>query len=260
MKIEMLGVKIDDLNFSDALERALFLARGDKHYLVTPNPEFVVSAQRNERFRKIINLADLSIPDGIGILWAGRRMGKPFPERVAGVDLAEALVSKASQGGLTTFFLGGWGDTAERAAKRLKDRYKGLNVVGSLEGSPNESSDAEVRRRIGQDRIDLLLVAYGHPKQELWIERNLRHLNVGLALGIGGAFDFWSGQVPRAPAPLRAIGLEWLYRLLVQPWRWRRQLTTLPVFIWLVLKSRPEKVKRPLEAGAESSQKENFKV
>jgi len=237
MKVEILGLRVDQVDFEQALAKGEAFLSGQRHTLVTPNPEFVVYAQKDRAFKEIINQADLAIPDGVGLIWASRVLGRPLPGRVAGADLAEELIGRAARAGKSVFFLGGRGGVSKRASQAMKKSYPGLKIAGSWSGDPSEAGDQEIRRKIGRGRTDLLLVAYGHPRQEYWINRNLAGLDVGVAMGVGGAFDFWSGDIPRAPKLIRRLGLEWVFRLTIQPWRIRRQLQLLK-FVWLVLREK----------------------
>jgi len=241
-KVDILGVKVDNVSFDEAVEDIDALVHDSRrHYVVTVNPEFIVAAQKDVEFKKLLNSADLAVCDGIGVLWAAKFLGSPLPQRVTGVDLMLALCGLAEAKNLTIFLLGARGDTAATAARVLRRRFGGLNILGSLSGSPQVKDDEAVVRQIkkeaGGRKIDFLFVAYGHSRQEKWIVRNLSKLEVGVAMGVGGAFDYISGEVRRAPPLMRHLGLEWLFRLLVQPSRWRRQLALLH-FILLVFLQR----------------------
>lgn len=238
MKVNILGISVDNVSFEEATSkvRDLLLA-GNKDYIVTPNPEFIVYAQNDIQFRDTLNKATLAVPDGIGLIWASKILGNPLKERVAGVDLAEKALSLAAELGKTVFFLGGNGNTSQRAVEVMRVKYPGLRVISCWPGDASSQGDQETLEKIGTEKIGLLLVAYGHPKQEFWINRNLPKLEVGLAMGVGGAFDFWSGDISRASKWVRNLGLEWLYRLLRQPWRIKRQLALIK-FGWLVLRSK----------------------
>lgn len=238
MKVSLLGVELSSGRFKTLLEEASTLMGGSRQgFIVTPNPEIVVYAQKDIRFRDILNKASLAIPDGIGLIWASRVLNLPLRERVTGADFGEALIKEAADTKRSVFFLGGRGGVAARAALMMASKYPGLVVAGSWSGEAGEEGDEETLRRIGQKQVGLLLVAYGHPKQEYWIDRNLGKINVGVAMGVGGSFDFWSGDVKRAPAWVRSLGAEWLFRLIRQPWRIRRQ-SSLIKFIYLVLKEK----------------------
>ncbi|MGH2460132.1 MAG: WecB/TagA/CpsF family glycosyltransferase [Chloroflexota bacterium] len=230
--IDVLGTRVDDVTFAEALAICRACVRsGQPHRIVTPNAEFVMAARRRPEFRKILNDSTLAIPDGAGLLLAGRLLGTPLREQVAGTDLADRLAGLCSREGYRLFFLGAAPGVAEQAARYLAARYPGLMVAGTFAGSPDPAADAATRARLREaGRIDVLFVAYGGEKQEAWLDRNQAALGIPLAIGVGGALDFFSGRVPRAPVVMRRLGLDWLFRLIVQPWRWRRQLA-LPRFV-----------------------------
>jgi N-acetylglucosaminyldiphosphoundecaprenol N-acetyl-beta-D-mannosaminyltransferase len=235
--MNILGVRVDDVTYNEALARsASLVASGRPRYVVTPNPEFVILARRDPEFRRILNQADLAIPDGGGLLLAARLFGRPLREQVRGTDLCYGLVDQAPRQGWRVFLLGGAPGVAAAAAARLCWRVSGLDISGTFAGDGGPGGDGETTaaiRRAG--RCDLLLVAYGARKQERWMARNLPQLDVGLAIGVGGVLDFMSGRVPRAPAVVRRLGLDWLFRLAIQPQRVRRQATTIPPFLALAL-------------------------
>jgi N-acetylglucosaminyldiphosphoundecaprenol N-acetyl-beta-D-mannosaminyltransferase len=216
-----------------------FIASGQPHQLVTVNPEFVVAAQQDEAFRQIINSAALALPDGVGLLKAARFLQTtPLPERVAGSDLVVKLAELSQQKGYRIYFLGAWEGVAEKAIGRLKRDYPRLQVAGHFAGSPALEENEAIVQRILTTRPDILLVAYGAPKQDKWIARNLERLQIPVCIGVGGSFDFIAGTARRAPRWLQRLGLEWLHRLIMQPWRWRRIWNAVPRFGWLVLRSR----------------------
>ncbi|HUX86212.1 MAG TPA: WecB/TagA/CpsF family glycosyltransferase [Chloroflexota bacterium] len=207
------------------------LGSGQSHRIVTPNAEFVMAARHDPKFRQVLNDSTLAIPDGAGLLLAGRILGTPLREQVTGTDLADGLAGLAAREGGRVFLLGAAPGVAAAAATQLAVRHPGLIVAGTYAGSSEPEADDETRRVLGAaGQIDLILVAYGARKQEDWIVRNQAVLGIPLAIGVGGALDFFAGQVPRAPVWLRRAGFDWLFRLAVQPWRWRRQLA-LPRFV-----------------------------
>jgi N-acetylglucosaminyldiphosphoundecaprenol N-acetyl-beta-D-mannosaminyltransferase len=234
-KFEVLGVRIDDLDYKGAVEQVRSWWReGGKHYIVTPNPEMIMYADGHDDHKKVLNESDMSVPDGIGIVWASFVLGKNLKGRVTGTDLAEKLVEEASRYGESVFFLGGHYGVARESAKRFLKRFPNLMVAGWSEGDSSTSGDIETRGFLRNKKIGLLLVAYGYPGQEYWIARNLVYLDVKVAMGIGGAFDFWAGRSTRAPIWVRRMGLEWIYRLIREPWRLKRQLA-IPLFMVKVL-------------------------
>jgi N-acetylglucosaminyldiphosphoundecaprenol N-acetyl-beta-D-mannosaminyltransferase len=209
------------------------------HHVVTVNPEFVMAARRDGEFAAALRESTLATADGIGIVLAGRLLGVPVPGRVTGIDLVEGLAGLGHPG-CRLFLLGAGPGVAEDAAARLRERFPDAQVAGTFAGSPDDDGFAEIERRLAGSGATVLLVAFGHPAQDLWIARHREALathGILVAIGVGGTFDYLSGRVPRAPRLLRRLGLEWLYRLIRQPWRWRRQLA-LPLFALLVVRER----------------------
>lgn len=229
---------MDPVTFAEILARIeAFISDGRPHQLVTVNPEFVMAAQSDAEFRHIINTSALALPDGVGVWWASRRLGRPLPERIPGVDLVERLAALSAERGYRVYFLGAMPGVADRAVEALCARYSKLAVAGTYAGSPRLEEEAAIVARVRAARPHILLVAYGAPAQDHWIARNLERLKVPVCIGVGGSFDYIAGVRPRAPGWLRRVGLEWLHRLITQPWRWRRMLA-LPRFAWQVLWSR----------------------
>ena len=236
--MEILGIKVDSITYQQALEKSKELIEGGgKHYVVTPNPEIIVKATKDAQFRKILNKAALAVPDGMGLVWMAKLTGKDVKERVAGTDLLLGLAILAEEHGFNMFLLGAGEGVAKKASEALKKEYPKLEIVGAYSGNADPRSDKETRGKIGNKEIDILAVAYGAPKQEKWIERNLSKLNVKLAIGVGGAFDYISGEKTRAPVWLQKIGLEWAFRLVNEPSRFKRQLV-LPRSGYLILKEK----------------------
>jgi N-acetylglucosaminyldiphosphoundecaprenol N-acetyl-beta-D-mannosaminyltransferase len=233
--IVILGVRVDDVTCEETLAQfEEFIAARTPHQVVTVNPEFIMAAQRDDEFRRILNQSALALPDGAGLLWAARFLGRPLRQRLAGTDTVEQFAARAAEHSYRLFLLGAAPGVAEEAARRLCSRYPGLVVVGTHAGSPSPDEDDEIAAMVSAAKPDVLFVAYGAPQQDRWIARNLVRLDVPVAMGVGGAFDFIAGRVPRAPRWMQRAGLEWLYRLIREPWRWRRMLA-LPRFVWAVL-------------------------
>ncbi|MHB1005635.1 MAG: WecB/TagA/CpsF family glycosyltransferase [Chloroflexota bacterium] len=234
--VEVLGVRVDDVTYLDALVVCqLFIAAGGPHLVATVNTEFVMAAQADAAYRRVLNEAALCVPDGIGLLAAARLTGHRLREHVRGTDLVDQIASLAAVKGYRLFLLGGRGGVGEQAARALVRRWPGLHVAGWYEGEADPAHDADTLaavRAVGQ--VDILLVAYGAPAQEKWLARNLAATGAVVGIGVGGVFDFFAGHAARAPRWARRLELEWLYRLLTQPWRWRRQLA-LPKFVGLCL-------------------------
>ncbi len=229
----ILGVRVDDVTLREAVEwAAAAAAAGRPLQIATVNPEFIMAARRRPAFAALLETNPLNVPDGAGVMGAAWLQGRPLRERVPGVELTLALAERAAREGYRLYLLGAAPGVAAAAAAALKRRFPSLRIVGAEPGDPRPQADGEVRARIARARPQILLVAYGAPKQEFWIRRNLPHLPPLVAVGVGGTFDYLSGRVPRAPRTLRRLGLEWLYRLYRQPWRWRR-MAVLPLFALL---------------------------
>ncbi|MEW6232712.1 MAG: WecB/TagA/CpsF family glycosyltransferase [Chloroflexota bacterium] len=237
-RVDILGVEIDALTPQEAhIEIARLVRAGTGHQVVTVNPEFVMAARRDREFADVLRHADLALADGMGLLWASRILGCPLRERVAGVEVVLGLAALCAQQGFSLFLLGSAPGVAEEAARVLQEANPGLKIAGTFPGSPRAEEEDMICDLIRKARPSILLVAFGAPQQDKWIRRHLSRTGVPVAMGVGGAFDFISGRARRAPGWMRRIGLEWLYRLCRQPWRWRRMLA-LPQFAWLVWRAR----------------------
>ncbi len=234
-----MGVKIDDLTMAEALSvvekwiwnpgKQSLRPDGLKHYVVTPNPEIVVAAQKDPAFKKVLNDADLSIPDG-----AGLKLSKNVRNTFSGTDFMESLIRLSAEKGFTTGFLGGKEGVAKRCAECLSKKYPGLKVAFAESGGIVDKN-GKLLKLLKLLKTDILFVAFGHLKQEKWLAANLKDIPVKVAMGVGGSFDYFSGTVPRAPRWMRAAGLEWLFRLIIQPWRIKRQLALIE-YLWLLTK------------------------
>ncbi|BDE05939.1 N-acetylmannosaminyltransferase [Vulcanimicrobium alpinum] len=227
----ILGCRVDAVGRDAAVERIAELAHGDEPgIVVTLGVEMVMAAQRDAQFRRIINNAALVTCDTIGLLLASRARGGPLRERVTGVELVGALAARsAARGDLRLFLLGGAADTARRAAASLRRQYNGVTVSGLRDGFFTEDESARVAAEIRASGANVLLAGLGSPKQEYWLVRHLAETGCSAGIGVGGSFDVYAGNVQRAPALVQRAGLEWAYRLVTQPRRWRRQLA-LPRF------------------------------
>ena len=249
-RVTILGTPVDTVDLPGALARVaswLDTPEGGLRHVVTVNPEFVMAARRDPRFAAALRASALATADGVGITLAARVLGVPRAPRIPGVELVEGLAGLRHPGA-RLFLLGAAPGVADEAAARLLVRHPAAQIVGVYPGSPAARDWSAIEAQLRAAAPSILLVAFGHPRQDLWIaERRaqLEALGVVVASGVGGAFDYLSGRVPRAPQLVRRAGCEWLYRLLRQPWRWRRQLV-LPRFAALVLL---ERVRRRTVAG-----------
>ncbi len=242
-RVTILGVPIDPVTFEEMIDTiAGWISQGDRVYQIcTASPEFVMIAQDNADFMQVLQETDLCVADGVGLLFAARYLGKRLPERVTGSDGVPLIARRAAREGWKLFLLGAAPGVAEKTAERMIAENPGLEIVGTYAGSPAPEEAAAIVARVNASDADILMVAYGAPRQDLWIKRNREQLNVRVAIGVGGTFDFIAGMVPRAPHWMRRWALEWLYRLYKQPWRWRRMLR-LPRFVWAVMRYREKAV------------------
>jgi len=233
--IAILGVRVSNVDVPESLAIIEDLIEsGAPHQMVTVNTEFVMAAQKDAKFKAIINATALALPDGFGLLWASRFLGHPLKERVTGVDTVQRVAELAARKGYRLFLLGAAEGVADLCAQRLSNQYPNLQIAGTYAGSPALEEEKEIVALVKQARPDILFVAYGAPQQDKWIARNLDRLGVPLAMGVGGAFDFIAGVAVRAPRWVQRLGLEWLHRLYREPWRWKRMLA-LPRFVGLVI-------------------------
>jgi N-acetylglucosaminyldiphosphoundecaprenol N-acetyl-beta-D-mannosaminyltransferase len=204
--------------------------------VATVNPEFVMRAADDREFARVLESAALCLADGSGVVWAARRQGCALAGPVTGVDLIPPLAALCLKRGFRLFLLGAAPGVADELARRLQAQNPGLHVAAHA-GSPDASADQETLARLSSERPHVLLVAYGAPKQELWIDRMGDRLpGVAVAIGVGGAFDYLTDRVPRAPLWMRQVGMEWLFRLGQQPWRIRR-MAVLPAYAVRVLRT-----------------------
>ena len=238
----VLGVRVDrvsQLQVLKIIDQLIALRRASGNTLpcqqiATVNTEFVMAAQKNSEFRHTINSAALAVADGIGVVWATRFVGFPTPERITGTDILVALAKRCAEKGYRLYLLGAAPGIAEQAGVCLQALAPGLQIAGTHAGSPAPAEEDAIIERIHAANADILCVAYGAPAQDLWIYRNLSRLPTATAMGVGGAYDFLSGRQRRAPQTMQRIGLEWLYRLYREPWRWKRMLA-IPHFMLQVL-------------------------
>jgi len=234
VKKNILGVGVSDATENDILEyiKKSVQKKTDSYYIVTPNPEMLVASRKDRQFRDTLNKAELSLCDGVGISLAARILGKSLPERITGVDLMEKLCKEMVRKPVSIGFLGGRDRVALKTAECLEKKYGKLTIAFT-----GEEWDERQMASGKWQTVDILFVAFGAPKQERWMAEHVEKGVFRVAIGVGGAFDYFGGTAVRAPKLLRTIGLEWLYRLLREPWRWRRQLA-LGKFIWLVVNER----------------------
>ena len=218
LKTEILGIQFDNLTRQEAARRGAQLLAEDKfHYVVTPNPEFLLACEKDPYFRDILNEADLVLPDGIGVVYSAKILGTPLKERVPGVEFAEDMLSALNEMGGRLYLLGAKPGVAEQAGARILERYPHIVLCGTQNGYFRDEQD--VLLQVAAARPDLLFVCLGAPKQEKWMARWGAHTGARLAIGLGGCLDVFAGNVERAPEAWRKLGLEWAYRLKKEPRR-----------------------------------------
>ena len=218
MKTEILGVRFDNLTQQEAAQRGRQLLEEDKfHYVVTPNPEFLLAAEKDPEFRRVLNAADLVLPDGICVVYSAKILGTPLKERVPGIEFAEAMLSALNDMGGRLYLLGAKPGVAEEAGRRICARYPALVLCGTHDGYFKD--EQAILPEIAAAKPDLLFVCLGAPKQEKWMARWGQHTGAKLAIGLGGCLDVFAGNVRRAPEQWQKLGLEWAYRLKKEPKR-----------------------------------------
>lgn len=240
---QILGISILSETKSNILENILKYTEHPAGFfhVVSLNPENLVVAVGDRVFKRVIETAQIKIVDGIGVVMAGRWLDIQVGERVTGVGLMEELLKRASDRRLRVLMIGGKGKLADELSqcyftKYPKAKFKGLQGIANIK-KPTKEEEDKIFSIVAAYKPHLIFVAFGSPDQELWIDRHKRQLTGSVIMGVGGAFDYLSGKIIRPPVFIQKIGLEWFYRLVRQPWRWRRQLRLLK-FIWLVLKEK----------------------
>jgi N-acetylglucosaminyldiphosphoundecaprenol N-acetyl-beta-D-mannosaminyltransferase len=244
-KINIVGAEVDRYSFDEVVEITIerVLAKTLPVYIVTPNAQHINNLQSDSLFRKIYSKAFLVVPDGMSILWAAKFLRTPLNGKISGHNLFEKLCERAASKPIKIFLLGGRPEAASRAAKILEHRYPGLEIAGTYcppYGFEENRSELDlINRNILDVQPDILFVGLGSPKQEKWIYANYKKLKVPVSIGIGVSFEFTAGMVKRAPIWMQESGLEWLFRLIIEPKRlWRRYIVGNPLFIFLVLRQK----------------------
>lgn len=234
-KVDILGVNVDRVTITGAVDRIFgMLEERRPHSVYTPNSEIIMQAYQNAEFRALLNRADLLTADGIGVVYASRILHDPIPERAAGFDIATELLERIAESGHRLFLFGGKPGVAEQAQAELQEKYQFINIVGTHNGYFTPEEEPAIVDRINRSGADIVFVCLGAPAQEKWIDRNMAKLRARVLMGIGGSLDVFAGNVERAPDVWCRLGLEWLYRLMKEPWRFGRMLA-LPKFAWTVL-------------------------
>lgn len=242
-KITILGIKLNLSSRKEVLEQIDKGLREKIEYthVVSINPENLIVASKHTDFKKVIETAQIHISDGVGIVLASRLISGQAQERVPGVELMEILCKVAYKNSLSVVLIGGKPNLAKEVAECQNQKYSSMNFYG-FEGyqdknNPLEEEERRINAIVTDRKPSIVFVSFGSPFQELWIDRHKSLFSNSICVGVGGAFDFLGGKIPRAPRFMQKIGLEWLFRLVVEPWRWKRQLALIE-FIWLVMKQK----------------------
>ena len=234
-RIRILGVPVDMVNYSEALDRfKKFIEKDGVSLIVTPNSEIVVNAGKNPALMNAIEQAEMVIPDGIGLVYASKILKHPLEERVTGIDFLGKSLEYLAKSGKTVFLFGSKPGIAEKAAAKMEEAYPGLKIVGTRNGYFKPEEEEDILAEINNADPDLLCVALGSPKQELFVLKYKDRLKAKAAIGVGGSLDVWSGDLKRAPEFYRKHGLEWLYRFIQEPSRYKR-MAALPLFMLKVV-------------------------
>lgn len=227
--VSILGVNFIHSTMKDMVERLTQrMLTNQKGFVVTANPEIVMKALEDPTYKQYVEKADYVTADGIGVVKGAQILGKPLPERVAGYDLMRNLLAVLNEKKLKLYMLGAQEETIEKAVQTIKNDYPGLQLAGYHHGF-FDWNDPAIINEVKATQPDLILVALGVPKQEKWIAEHIDQVEKGVFIGVGGSFDVLAGTVRRAPEIWQKLNLEWFYRLLKQPSRWRRMLA-LPHF------------------------------
>lgn len=234
-KVNILGVKVDKVTIDEAVSKIFnMLDEEGAHTVFTPNSEIILMAYKDSRFCDVLNSADLLTADGIGVVYASKILGDAISQRAAGYDIACEVVEKIAKTGHKLFLFGGKPQIAEMAKERLEKKYPFIQIVGTRNGYFRDEDEEDIINEINQSGADIVFVCLGAPKQEMWIYKNKDKLKTKVLMGVGGSLDVFAGVVERAPDVWCKLGLEWFYRLVKEPWRFRRMLA-LPKFGLTVL-------------------------
>lgn len=242
-KLDMLGIQVDKVNMAEAIKKVIEFENNEKtSIIVTPNSEIIMQAKKDPELFSIINGADMVIPDGIGIVIASKILKDPLQERVTGIDLMEEILKYANKNQKSIYILGSKIGVADKAAQNISEKYPNLKIAGTHHGYfkgfhlgiKNHPEEKKVLDEINQVKPDFLFTAFGAPKQEKWMNEYKEILDVKVAIGVGGSIDVYAGEVKRAPKIYQKLCLEWFYRLVKEPWRYKRMLE-IPKFLIQVI-------------------------
>lgn len=217
-RIDVLGVKFDNTNLDEAVNRGMECVKEhNAAYVVTPNPEIVLAAEKNPDLQYALSAADMVLPDGIGVIYSAKILGTPLEGRVTGIDFATRMMEKLAEINGSVYLFGAKPGVAEKAADNILEQFPGIRVAGTQNGYFED--DAPIIEDINRVKPDFLFVCLGFPKQEIWMHENTSRLDIGIMAGLGGCLDVFAGVAERAPEGFQKAGLEWLYRLYKEPSR-----------------------------------------
>ncbi len=242
-KLSIMGIRIDNKSMKESMELIKQKIENDEQFIIyTPNTEIIMMCHKDEEFMDLINKSHINIPDGIGLIYASKIRNHPLKEKVAGYDLSVNMLKLADENNLKLFVVGGKPGIAEEAMLNVHKKYPNINIVGTQHGyfkgthlgKNGDDEELIVLDKINKAEPDILFVGFGAKKQEQWIEYNRDKINAKIIIGNGGTLDGLAGKVKRAPDIFIKLGLEWLYRLINEPKRIKRQIL-LPIFMLKVI-------------------------
>ena len=236
-KVRILGIDVDNINVEEAGEITKQLVESSNKsckVIVAPNTEFIMMAQKDEEFYNILRGADLATPDSVGVMIGGKLQKKPFKQRIPGQMYFRKVLEVGEKEGWTFYLLGGKGDVPSLAVENIKKIYPNLKIVGYHEGYFDSDTEESVIAEINDLKPNVLFVAMGAPLQEKWIEKHKHELKVDVAAGQGGTFDYEAGKIKRAPVLFQKLGIEWFWRLMLQPSRIFRMIV-LPIYLMKIV-------------------------
>lgn len=236
-KVSIMNINFLNVTKTDFLNHYLFprLNKGEKTFVVTANPEIVMKTREDPAYKEIVQSANYVIPDGAGILLAAKYMKQPLQERIAGIELVLDLLTFAEKQGMSCYFLGAKDYINEKAVLEMKKRFPDLTIAGNHHGF-FDLDDPQIVEDVAQSNADIVLVALGLPRQEVWINQHKGEFSKGLFMGVGGSFDILAGEVKRAPKAWIKLNLEWLYRIVKEPFRVKRIFKVFEFMIRVILK------------------------
>jgi N-acetylglucosaminyldiphosphoundecaprenol N-acetyl-beta-D-mannosaminyltransferase len=247
-KKSLLGIGLPTASQEDTLEKTIKFIKNPhgNFFVMSLNPEIFVEMEKNYEFKEVVREAQLKLVDGTGVVLAARLQGIPVGDRFTGVDFMDRLICHSALESLSVMLIGGKEKVAETLVDCYQKEYPNLDIFG-LQGikhiqNPSRNEEDKIFSIVADRKPHIIFLAFGSPAQELWLMKHKNKLQGIVCAGVGGAFDFLAGKVPRAPGFVRKIGLEWMYRLIQEPWRWRRQLR-LFTFIRLVAQDALQKDK-----------------